>query len=218
MSPHLEVPFAMKGDVVTDSGCGRWPPSPNADAWIPRARRAAHCEPRAFPSAGVCEGGVPKASMGAGPGSVGRTRSCQGTARLPAAARRRDTPGQGPGQPRPAGGFWPSQGAPLVGRQTWKNNYRGEARRGNGIGRRGSPPSEAVRGGGRDPRRGEAARAGARCRGPEPARVQGWREGPEVLGGAFRAPGSGSDALRFPLRREPPFRELFRNSCRAVAR
>lgn len=225
MSPHLEVPFAMKGDVVTDSGCGRWPPSPNADAWIPRARRAAHCEPRAFPSAGVCEGGVPKASTGAGPGSAGRTRSCQGTARLPAAARRRDTPGQGPcSRALPGasglhrGRRWSRTGREAVGRQTWRNNYRGDARRGNGIGRRGSPPSEAVRGGGRDPRRGEAARAGAGCRGPEPARVQGWREGPEALGGAFRAPGSGSDALRFPLRREPPFRELFRNSCHAVAR
>lgn len=152
--------------------------------------------------------------------------------RAPAGGRRGSLPppdagtrwDRGPGSRAPPGASglhrgrrWSRTGREAVGRQTWRNNYRGEACRGNGIGRRGSPPSEAVRGGGRDPRRGEAARAGARCRGPEPARVQGWREGPEALGGAFRAPGSGSDALRFPLRREPPFRELFRNSCRAVA-
>lgn len=149
-------------------------------------------------------------------------RGQRGSLPPPDAGTRRD---RGPGSRAPPGASglhrgrrWSRTGREAVGRQTWRNNYRGDARRGNGIGRRGSPPSEAVRGGGHDPRRGEAARAGARCRGPEPARVQGWREGPEALGGAFRAPGSGSDALRFPLRREPPFRERFRNSCHAVAR
>lgn len=156
------------------------------------------------------------------PGGRAPARGQRGSLPPPDAGTRRDR-GLGSRAPPGASGLhrgrrWSRRGREAVGRQTWRNNYRGEARRGNGIGRRGSLPSEAVRGGGRDPRRGEAARAGAGCRGPEPARVQGWREGPEALGGAFRAPGSGSDALRFPLRREPPFRELFRNSCHAVAR
>lgn len=143
VSPHLEVPFAMEGDIVTDSGCGQLGVGGHTIPPFPEYRRVDSVSPIGHSS--VSPGPVPFNRLESvrkavqrlrrawrGDGRAGRGAS---TAReqegSPAAARRGDRRWDGPGpdtphscqeDPHPAEDFWASQWALLV--ANWKRGCR----------------------------------------------------------------------------------------------